>query len=79
MREATYIIRIEIFQDRSQGLLGLSQKSYINKVQRDLKWINAHLVLFQFKREINCLMQYPKNKLECKQMETIPYISIVKA
>ena len=30
--EASYVIGIEIFQDRSQGLLGLSQKAYINKV-----------------------------------------------
>ena len=32
MREATYVIGIEIFHDRSQGLLGLSQKAYINKI-----------------------------------------------
>ena len=30
--EATYVIGIEIFFDRSQGLLGLSHKGYINKV-----------------------------------------------
>jgi len=32
MGEANYVIGIEIFRDRSQGLLGLSQKSYINEV-----------------------------------------------
>ena len=32
MSEASYVIEIEIFRDRSQGLLGLSQKAYINKV-----------------------------------------------
>jgi len=32
MGEAYYVIGIEIFRDRSQGLLGLSQKAYINKV-----------------------------------------------
>ena len=32
MGEAGYVIGIEICCDRSQGLLGLSQKSYINKV-----------------------------------------------
>lgn len=32
MRMLTYIIGIEIFRDRSQGLLELSQKTYINKV-----------------------------------------------
>jgi len=32
MDETYYVIGIEIFRDRSQGLLGLSQKAYINKV-----------------------------------------------
>ena len=32
MGEANYVIGIEIFRDRSQGLLGLSHKSYINRV-----------------------------------------------
>ena len=31
MDEAYHVIGIEIFCDRSQGLLGLSQKTYINK------------------------------------------------
>ncbi len=32
MSEASYVIGIEIFRDRSQGILGLSQKAYINKI-----------------------------------------------
>jgi len=32
MGEASHVIRIEIFQNRSQELLGLSQKANINKV-----------------------------------------------
>ena len=32
MGEASYMIAIEIIRDRSQGLLGLSKKTYINKV-----------------------------------------------
>jgi len=32
MGEASYVIGIEIFHNRSQGLLSLSQKAYINKV-----------------------------------------------
>jgi len=32
MGKAYYVIGIEIFRDISQGLLGLSQKVYINKV-----------------------------------------------
>jgi len=32
MGKVYYVIGIEIFPDRSQGLLGLSHKAYINKV-----------------------------------------------
>jgi len=30
MGETSYVIGIEIFRDRSRGLIGLSQKGYIN-------------------------------------------------
>jgi len=32
MGEVSYVIGIEIFRNRSQGLLGLPQKAYINEV-----------------------------------------------
>jgi hypothetical protein len=32
MGEASYVIGIEIFRDRSRRLLGLSQKAYIKRV-----------------------------------------------
>ena len=35
--EASYVIGIEIFRNRSQGLLGLSQKTYINKILERLR------------------------------------------
>ena len=35
MGEANYVIGLEIFRDRSRGLLGLSQKGYIDRVWRD--------------------------------------------
>jgi len=37
MGEVSYVIGIEIFRNRSQGLLGLSQKAYINKVLERFK------------------------------------------
>jgi hypothetical protein len=37
--EASYVLGIEIHRDRRKGLLGLSQKSYIEKV---LKKFNMH-------------------------------------
>jgi len=38
MGEASYVIGIEIFRERSQGVLGLSQKGYIKRCQRDSEW-----------------------------------------
>jgi len=72
------VIGLEIFRERSQGLLSLSQKSYINKVLERFRMdkCSASLVPIQ-KEDKFSLMQYPKNDLEHKQMENIPYASIV--
>ena len=80
MGEASYVIGIEIFWDRSQGLLGLSQKAYINKVLERFRMGNcsASPVPIQ-KGDKFSLMQCPKNDLEQKQMEKIPYASIVRS
>jgi len=37
MGEVSYVMGIEIFCKRSQGLLGLSQKAYINKILEKFK------------------------------------------
>ncbi|KAL0553746.1 hypothetical protein IC582_007650 [Cucumis melo] len=78
MGEASYVIGIEIFRDRAHGLLGLSQKAYINKVLEKFKMdkCSSSVVPIQ-KGDKFSLMQCPKNELERNQMETIPYASIV--
>jgi len=78
MGETYYVIGIKIFRDRSQELLGLSQKAYINKVLERFKMdkCSTSPVLIQ-KGDKFSLMQCPKNELERKQMENIPYASIV--
>lgn len=53
------------------------RSSTLLKFWRDLEWINALLELFQFRRDKFSTMQYPNNELECKEMESIPYASIV--
>jgi len=76
--EAYYVIGIEIFRDRSQGLLGLSQKAYMNKFLERFRMdkCSTSPVPIQ-KGDKFSLMQCPKNELERKQMESIPYASIV--
>ena len=41
MDEATYVIGIEIFRDRSHGILGLSQKAYIERALERFKMENC--------------------------------------
>lgn len=78
MGEASYVIGIEIFRDRSQGLLGLSQKNYIERVLEkfNMHKCSAGVVPIQ-KGDKFSLMQCPKNDVERKEMEAIPYASVV--
>jgi len=70
MDEASYVIRLEIFCDRSQGLLELSQKSYINKVLERFKMdkCSTGIVLIQ-KGDKFSQIHCPKKDLEQKAME----------
>ena len=72
------MIGIELFHDRSQGRLGLSQKAYINKVLERFRMDKCSTSPVPIhKGDKFSLMQCPKNDLERKQMENIPYASIV--
>ena len=78
MGEASYVIGISISRKRSHGLLGLSQKAYIEKILERFNMNNcsAGVVPIQ-KGDKFSLMQCPKNDVERKQMESIPYASVV--
>ena len=73
-----YVIGIEIFRDRSCGLLGLSQKQYIERVLErfGIENCSASIAPIQ-KGDKFSLMQCSQNEWERKQMERIPYASAV--
>ena len=78
MGDASYVIGIKIHRDRIQGILGLSQETYINKVlerfqMKDCSPSIAPIV----KGDRFNLNQCPKNNLEREQMKNIPYASAV--
>ena len=61
------MIGIEIFRDRSQGLLDLSQKAYINKVLERFKMDKCLTSSVPIQKgDKFSLMQCPKNELEQK-------------
>ena len=78
MGETSYVIGIEIFHDRSRGLLGLSQKTYIEKVLEKFNMNKCSLRVVPIQKgDKFSLMQCPKNDVEWKEMESIPYAYVV--
>ncbi|KAG9447193.1 hypothetical protein H6P81_013321 [Aristolochia fimbriata] len=78
MSDASYVIGIKIHRDRHQGVLDLSQETYINKIlerfhMQDCTPTVAPIV----KGDTFSMNQCPKNNLEKEHMKNIPYASIV--
>jgi hypothetical protein len=76
--EASYVLKIEIHRDRRKGVLGLSQRSYIEKI---LKKFNIHkcnptpapIVKGVKFRKFQCL----RNQYEIDEMKAVSYASAV--
>ena len=78
LSDASFVLGIQIHQDQSRGILGLSQKSYIEKIlkrfsQHDCKPGDTPVA----KGEKFSLSQRPKNNFEIQEMQQIPYASAI--
>jgi hypothetical protein len=78
--DASYVLGIEIHRDQTKGILGLSQKSYIDRV---LKRYNMHkcsaMPALVVKGDKLGTFQCSKNKYETDQMKSISYASAVES
>jgi hypothetical protein len=76
--EASFVLGIEIHRDRNKGVLGLSQKTYIEKM---LKKYSMHKCSPSpapiVKGDRHGDHQCPKNSYELNQMKAAPYASAV--
>ncbi|KAL0427445.1 UNVERIFIED_CONTAM: hypothetical protein Slati_2919300 [Sesamum latifolium] len=78
MGEASYILGIKIYRDRSRRLLGLTQSSYIEKVLKRFKRKNSKRVFLPMRHGIKLFKkQFSKTDEELKRMSDIPYASAV--
>ncbi|KAL0416394.1 UNVERIFIED_CONTAM: hypothetical protein Slati_3471300 [Sesamum latifolium] len=76
MGEASYIIGIKIYRDRSKRML--TQSSYIEKVLKIFKMENLERGLLPMRHGIKLSKkQSPKTEEELKRMSDIPYASAV--
>ena len=76
--DASFVLGIQIHRDRSLGILGLSQKSYIEKILKrfdihDCKPGDTPVA----KGDKFSLSQCPKNNFEIHEMQQIPYASAI--
>jgi hypothetical protein len=78
--EASFVLGIEIHRERSKGVLGLSQKAYLEKV---LKKYGMHVSKPTpapiVKGDSYGKFQCPRNQYEIDQMKAVPYASAVRS
>ena len=78
LRNTSFVLGIKILRDRSQGILRLSQKSYIEKVLNTFGTKDCSLGdTLVAKEDKFSLTQCPKNNLEIEEMQKIPNASAV--
>ncbi|GKE55041.1 retrovirus-related pol polyprotein from transposon TNT 1-94 [Tanacetum coccineum] len=78
LKEASYVIGIEIYQDRSRRILGVSQRAYIDKFLKKYSMQNCSpTVAIIVKGDKFGSYQCPKNKLKPEEMRLKPYASVV--
>jgi hypothetical protein len=76
--DASYVLGIEIHQDRTKGVLGLSQKAYIEKVIIRYNMHECSTMPIPFmKGDKLGTFQSPRKQLEINEMKSIPYASLV--
>ncbi|KAL0295193.1 UNVERIFIED_CONTAM: Retrovirus-related Pol polyprotein from transposon TNT 1-94 [Sesamum radiatum] len=78
MGEASYILGIKIYRDRSRRMLGLTQSSYIEKVLKRFRMEHSKRGILPMRHVIKLSKkQSPKTDEELKRMSDIPYASAV--
>jgi hypothetical protein len=78
--EASFVLAIKIHRDRRKGVLGLSQKAYLENV---LKKFSMHACNPTpapiVKGDKYGSFQSPRNQYEIDQMKSVPYVSAVRS
>ena len=76
--EATYILRIRVYRDRSKRIIGLSQSLYLEKVLKRFNMLDSKRGLLPFRHGIHLSkMMSPKTSKEMAEMAKVPYASAI--
>ena len=78
LSEPSFVLGIEIHRDRRKGVLGLSQKAYIEKILKKFCMHKcSHSPVPIVKGDIYGDFKCPRNQYEIDQMKMVPYASVV--
>ena len=78
LREASYILGIKIYRDRSRRMLGLSQSRYINQVLKRFRMEESKRGYLSIGHGIHLSKKMsPKTPEERNRMSSIPYASAI--
>ncbi|GKU97061.1 hypothetical protein SLEP1_g10245 [Rubroshorea leprosula] len=76
--DATYILGLKLYRDRSNRLLGLSQSAYINKIVAKFNMQDSKKGFVPFRHGIFLSKKMsPKSDIELERMKNCPYASAV--
>ena len=76
--EATYILGIRVYRDRSKRLIGLSQRLYIERMLKRFSMENSKRGLLPFTHGLHLSKDMgPKTDEERQRMRTVPYASAI--
>ncbi|GJW71422.1 retrotransposon protein, putative, ty1-copia subclass [Tanacetum coccineum] len=76
--DASYILGIKIYRDRSKRLIGLSQDTYLDKILKRFKMENSKKGNLPLHHSIKIIKDlYPKTNEELNRMSRVPYASVV--
>ena len=76
--EATYILKIRVYRDRTKRIIGLSQSLYLEKVLKRFNMLDSKRGLLAFGHGIHLSkMMPPKIYEEMAKMAKIPYTSAI--
>jgi len=76
--EATYILGIKIYRDRSKRLIGLSQDRYIDKVLKRFNMQDSKKGFLPMSHGVSlCKSRCPSTPDEQEKMNVIPYASAI--
>ena len=80
MGEASYVLGVKIFRDRSKRLLALSQKTYIQKMLRRYHMHDCKPMDTSIEKNLSLSLDMcPKTPNEKEQMFKVPYSNVVSS